>query len=133
MLQSLLNFVLLLNGHTMHALQINLYLLLLMAIIFCVVPFIGIPWKSLPVAIISKKTMFAIQFVILIIALLNLLPALGLGGSSQFSPYFGQLYGAVSGMIFLIYMRHRYRFIKEESVYALAMSNAQVIAEKISV
>jgi signal transduction histidine kinase len=104
-----LNLCLMIFGNIRLALNINLIGLWSLSFFLLVLPFFAINWKQLPSPMLSKKTLLMIYFVSNLIAWVNIFPALGFFTANPFAPYFGLLYGLLTGFIFLALLQRRYR------------------------
>jgi signal transduction histidine kinase len=122
-----LNLLLLTAGQIRLALNMNLIGLWALSLLIILIPFFGVDWKLLPKPMLSKKSLFAIYAISNLIAWINILPALGLFAANPFAPYFGLLYGIVTGFIFLAFLLFRYQQTQEERL--VEVSQAMAIAD----
>lgn len=121
---------LLLTRHTLLALKINMICLTFSAFLIIFTPFVGIPWEKLERPIISKHILRFLHLVILVAISFNILPALGVSSAIAFSPYSGLAYGAISSLIFLMLLNHRYQINRDSKIAEVNRANAFAEMEK---
>ena len=122
--------LLLFTGDVYSAVRINMACLALLSLFFIIVPPFGIRWREMREPIISFKTMMAIHATTFLVAWIFVLPAFGILATTSFAPYVGQAYGAISGFLFLLVLKHRNRMIRESRFMEFAKVEANLQAEK---
>ena len=122
--------LLLFAGEVSYAVRINTVCLGLLSLSFVIVPPFGIRWNDMHEPIISFRTMMAIHGTIFVVAWIFVLPAFGILSTTSFAPYIGQVYGALSGFLFLLVLKHRNRMIRESRFMEFAKIEANLQAEK---
>ncbi len=125
-----INLTLLLYGHVMVALNINLLGLWALSISLLFIPFFGIDWSGIQKPILSKYMLLAVYLLSNLVGWINLLPALGLFTANPFAPFAGLAYGLITGFVFLLLLQHRYRTIQEQKMLEVSQANANALAEK---
>ena len=125
-----INLALLASGQIRLALNINLIGLWLLSLFLLILPFFAINWKALSSPILSKISLFIIYLISNFIAWVNIVPALGFFTANPFAPYFGLLYGVVTGFIFLILLQYRYRLSQEQRLVEVSQAVAIAHFEK---
>ncbi|MDO9025259.1 7TM-DISM domain-containing protein [Zwartia sp.] len=122
-----LNLGLLATGNMMRALNINVLGVTILAFSLITIPFFGVDWKQQYRPVISKRTMIFVNGIVLLVALVNSLPLLGITHNFHAAPFAGLTFGLVTGFIFLLVLQHRYRLLKEERISEV--SRVEAIAQ----
>ena len=117
-------------GDIYTAVRINTACLGVLSLSFIIVPPFGIRWHAMRQPIISFPTMMTIHVIIFVVAWIFVLPALGIFATTSFAPYIGLFYGAISGFLFLLVLKHRNRMIRESRFMEFAKVEANLQAEK---
>ena len=120
---------LLLSDHIAEALKVNVAALFVTSFLIFLIPIFGVQWKQSLHPMISKRSLFAVDLLLLMVGLINLLPALGLLRTVTIAPFVGLSYGLVTGFVFLLLLQHRHRQIKNEQIHAVSTANAVAAAE----
>ncbi len=118
------------TGDIYAAVRINTTCLGVLTLSFIIVPLFGIRWHAMRQPIISFPAMMTIHAIIFVVAWIFVLPALGIFATTSFAPYIGQVYGAISGFLFLLVLKHRNRMIRESRFMEFAKVEANLQAEK---
>jgi signal transduction histidine kinase len=120
---------LLLSDHIAEALKVNVAALFVTSFLIFLIPIFGVQWKQSLHPMISKRSLFAVDLLLLMVGLINLLPALGLLRTATIAPFVGLSYGLVTGFVFLLLLQHRHGQIKNEQIHAVSTANAVAAAE----
>jgi signal transduction histidine kinase len=122
---------LLLSDHIAEALKLNVASLFITSFLIFLIPLFGINWKNSLHPMISKRSLIAVDILLLTVGLINLLPALGILKTAIFAPFVGLSYGIVTGFVFLLLLQHRYRETKNEHIQAVSIAQATAAAEAL--
>jgi signal transduction histidine kinase len=121
--------VLLFSNHISEALKLNVASLFITSFLIFLIPIFGIDWKKSLQAMISKRSLVAVDLLLLTVGLVNLLPALGILQTATIAPFVGLSYGIVTGFVFLLLLQHRYREIENQHIHAVSNAQATAVAE----
>ena len=125
-----LELFLLLSGHDMYALRLNMHVLNGFTMACLLIPFVGVPWNEIVEPIFNKRQLILIHFIMLIFGTMTILPSLGYLQGNPFSPMAGMMYGGVTGVIFLFVLQYRYRVTRDKNIAELSSAKAYAKAEK---
>ena len=120
---------LLFSGHVAQALKLNVASLFMASFLVFLIPIFGINWQQANHPMISKRSLVAVDLLLLTVGLINLLPALGILQTAAIAPFAGLSYGLVTGFVFLLLLQHRYRGIQTEHIQAVSNAQATAAAE----
>ena len=118
------------NNYFSYSLNLNSFMLSLVAIIFFFIPFYGLSWEKNNNPMFSKKSLIIIYYSIGATILVTSLTKLGYIKGYPFSMIPGLLNGCITGIVFLFVLQYRNRMFREQGVREIAQANAMANFER---
>lgn len=124
--------LLLANGASISALNINMIMILIMPIYLLLIVIFGIPWEKLSGQVLNlpKKTLIFFHIIYVLITATATIPALGFLALTDMAPYIVLLHGVVSGLLLLLMLLYRSKKMQQKSALQIAYANQEAINQK---